>query len=70
MPVAALKIAPSAGELLTPDEAGSYLKVSPHTLKRWVHLRKIEYVKMGRLVRFTHAGLERFKARRTYIPQE
>ena len=47
-------------DLMTSPEAAIYLRISQGTLRRWVHNRKIEFVKMGRTVRFRKAHLERF----------
>lgn len=38
--------------LIDIQEAASRLGISVKTLYAWVHLRKVPYVKVGRLVRF------------------
>jgi len=47
-------------DLMTSPEAAIYLRISQGTLQRWVHDRKIEFVKMGRTVRFRKAGGDSF----------
>jgi excisionase family DNA binding protein len=56
------------GSLITPDDAALYLQVGRSTLKRWVHNGEIEFVRCGRLVRFTKAGLDRWIAKQTRVP--
>jgi excisionase family DNA binding protein len=46
--------------LLSFDEAAAYLCVAPGTLRNWVSMRRIEYVKVGRLTRFSVLALERY----------
>ena len=50
----------TASDLMTAPEAAIYLRISKGTLQHWVSDRKIEFVKMGRSVRFRKAHLERF----------
>jgi excisionase family DNA binding protein len=50
----------TASDLMTSPEAAIYLRISKGTLRHWVSDRKIEFVKMGRSVRFRKAHLERF----------
>jgi excisionase family DNA binding protein len=47
------------------DEAAAYLCVKPGTLRNWVSMRRIEYVKVGRLTRFSVAALDRYIATHT-----
>ncbi len=51
--------------LLSVDAAAQYLGVSPGTLRNWVSMRRIEYVKVGRLTRFSSAALDRYIAAHT-----
>jgi excisionase family DNA binding protein len=46
--------------LMTSPEAALYLQVSYGTLRHWICDRKIECVKLGRIVRFRKAHLDRF----------
>lgn len=41
-------------------EAAERLGISVNTLYSWVNQRKIEYVKMGRLVKFRQGALDQF----------
>jgi DNA binding domain, excisionase family len=52
------------------EAAAEYLDMSPGTLKNWVSRGLIEYVRIGRHVKFTRAGLDRYIARRTAVPRE
>ncbi len=45
-------------KLLTLDEAASYIGLSRLTMYEWVSKRKIEYVKVGRLVKFKQHALD------------
>lgn len=65
--VATLRAEPRGG-LLTPEEAADYLKISKGTLKNWVTLRRIEFVKIGNRTRFTRAALDRYIAEQTIAP--
>jgi excisionase family DNA binding protein len=47
-------------DLMTSPEAALYLQVSYGTLRHWICDRKIECVKLGRIVRFRKAHLDRF----------
>lgn len=46
--------------LLTLDEAAAQLQIAPGTLKHWALSKKIEYVKVGKFMRFTQAAIDRF----------
>jgi excisionase family DNA binding protein len=48
--------------LLTVDAAAQYLGVSPGTLRNWLSMKRIEYVKVGRLTRISRAALDRYIA--------
>ena len=47
-------------DLMTSPEAAVYLHVSYGTLRHWICDRKIECVKLGGIVRFRKAHLDRF----------
>jgi excisionase family DNA binding protein len=49
-----------ASDLLTAAEAATYLRISLGTLRHWVCRRKIQFIKIGRSVRFRKAHLDRF----------
>jgi excisionase family DNA binding protein len=44
-------------ELLTADEVAALLRATPRFVRRLVAERRIEYVKVGRLVRFEAAAV-------------
>src|SRR5262249_50072880 len=50
----------TTSDLMTSPEAATYLCISKGTLRHWVSNRKIEFVKLGRAVRFRKAHLDRF----------
>lgn len=54
--------------LLTVNQAAAHLGVSPLTVYDWVSSRKIEYVKVGRLVRFRAQTLDRWIEKQTVKP--
>jgi excisionase family DNA binding protein len=56
---------PATKRLLTIPEAAEYLGLSKLTLYEWVSQRKIEYVKVGRLVKFDQRQLERWIEKHT-----
>jgi excisionase family DNA binding protein len=45
-------------ELLTTRQAAAHLGLSENTVRAWVRLRRIRYVKVGRSVRFRPADLD------------
>lgn len=51
--------------LLSVDEAAHYLGVSPGTLRNWASMRRVDFVKVGRLTRFSPATLDRYIAANT-----
>jgi excisionase family DNA binding protein len=51
--------------LLSVGEAAEYLGISAGTLRNWISMRRIEYVKVGRLTRITQAALDRYVAANT-----
>jgi excisionase family DNA binding protein len=52
-------------DLLCVDEAAQYLRVSPGTLRNWLSMRRLEFVKIGRLTRVSRAALDRYIAEHT-----
>jgi excisionase family DNA binding protein len=56
---------PGRRGLLSVAEAATYLGVSAGTLRNWVSMRRIEFVKVGRLTRFSIAALDRYIAAHT-----
>jgi excisionase family DNA binding protein len=46
-------------KLLTPKEAAQALALSQRTLARWIALRQIEIVRLGRAVRIRESELHR-----------
>jgi len=56
---------PPANQLLSVDQAADYLGISPGTLRNWLSLKRLEYVKVGRLTKLTKAALDRYIASRT-----
>lgn len=52
-------------------EAGArYLDVSPHTLRKWITARRIEFVRMGRVTKLTRAALDRYAAEHTVLARK
>jgi len=60
---------PRAG-LLTVEQAADYLKIAPGTLKNWIRAKRIEYVRVGKQLRFTQAALDRYIAGQTVAAVE
>jgi len=56
-----------AADLLSQSQAAEFLNVRPQTLSIWRCLGRyhLPYVKVGRLVRYTRADLEKFIESRT-----
>jgi len=50
---------------LTVKEAAELLRLSPHTLRSWVSMKKITYQKIGRRVFFKRSVLDDFVERNT-----
>lgn len=46
--------------LITVQEASEYLGITVSTLYHWVNQKKIEYIKIGRLVKFDIRTIDRF----------
>ena len=55
--------------LLTIQEAASYLRISVSTIYRWIHHRKIEYIKLGSRVMFSEESLQEFIKNNTIVPE-
>ena len=53
------------GQLVSIDDAARYLGLSPGTLRNWVSMRRIEFVKIGRLTRIAQMVLDRYIAEHT-----
>jgi excisionase family DNA binding protein len=47
-------------ELLNVKEGAKVLNVSEHTLRQWIHQRRIPFVKLGKAVRFDPEDLWKF----------
>ena len=56
--------------LMTVDEAASYLRLAPWTLRHWVCQKKIPYVRLGRTVRFRRRDMERFVSQNVHGKSE
>lgn len=56
--------------LLTIKETAEALKISVSTLYRWIHQRKIEYVKIGSRVLFTGEMLNDYIKKNTVTPEQ
>jgi excisionase family DNA binding protein len=50
--------AKAAPDLLTPEQAATYLNVSRRWLKRAVYERRLAYTHVGRLLRFERTDLD------------
>ncbi len=53
------------GPLLSVGEAADYLGISPGTLRNWLSMRRITYVKVGRLTKLSQDTLDRYVAEHT-----
>jgi excisionase family DNA binding protein len=52
---------PSPGRaLLSVPEAAGYLGISEGTLRNWLSMRQLDYVKVGRLTKISRATLDRY----------
>lgn len=58
----------SSDPLLTPSEAAAYIGVTENTLSVWrcVGRYNIQFVKVGRLVKYRKSALDAFLDRRTF----
>lgn len=60
----------TCGSLLTVAAAAAQLGLSVGTLRNWISMRRIEYVKVGRLTRIRQSTLDRFVAEHTITALE
>ena len=51
---------PGADELLTPSQAGDYLRTGERFIRRLIAERRIDYVKLGKHVRVQRSVLDGF----------
>ena len=56
--------------LMTVEEAASYLRLAPWTLRHWVCQKKIPFVRLGRTVRFRRKDMERFVSQNVHGKSE
>ena len=54
-----------AGPLLSVADAADYLGISAGTLRNWLSMRRIDYVKVGRLTKLSRDTLDRYIAENT-----
>jgi excisionase family DNA binding protein len=54
-------------KLLTSDEVAALLKATPRFVRRLVAQRRIEYVKVGRLVRFQESAVTDYVRRNRVV---
>ena len=50
----------TAGPLLSVPDAAAHLGISQGTLRNWLSMRRIDYVKVGRLTRLSRDTLDRY----------
>ena len=53
------------GPLLSVADAAAYLGISQGTLRNWLSMRRIDYVKVGRLTKLSRDALDRYIAENT-----
>jgi len=53
-------VKPSPPALVSVPDAAAYLGISEGTLRNWLSLRQLEYVKVGRLTKIRQATLDRY----------
>jgi excisionase family DNA binding protein len=58
----------SKSELMTAEETCRYLKITPRTLYRYLHNRRIPAFKLGKEWRFVRSDLEQWIRDRTRTP--
>ena len=58
----------SGSRLLSVEEAADYLGISSGTMRNWLSMRRVEYVKVGRLTRISQAALDRYVTVNTVRP--
>lgn len=54
--------------LLSINEAAELLNIKVPTLYRWVHIKKIAFIKMGNKLRFQEDHLLKFIEENTFLP--
>ena len=54
-----------AGPLLSVSDAAAYLGISQGTLRNWLSMRRIDYVKVGSLTKLSRDTLDRYIAENT-----
>jgi excisionase family DNA binding protein len=54
--------------LMTSEEVATILKTTPRFVRRLVQERRIEHVKVGRCVRFTHKAVADYVERNKVVP--
>jgi excisionase family DNA binding protein len=59
-----------SGNLLNVNEAAHLLGLKPATLRAWILLRKIEFVRVGRAVRIPALAIRQFIERHTIPARE
>lgn len=55
---------------LSLEEAADILGIKPSTLRRWAARGDIEFMRIGKSLKFTRAGLRRYMARHTTVPHD
>ena len=53
---------PPQSGLLSVEAGAAYLGISAGTLRNWLSMRRLEYVKVGRLTRIAQTTLDRYIA--------
>jgi excisionase family DNA binding protein len=61
---------PSHDPLLTVERAATQLCIAPGTLRNWISVKRISYVKIGRLTRLTQSALDQYVAAHTVHASE
>ena len=56
-------------ELLTIQEASDFLKMKESWIRSAIFKREIPYIKMGALIRFNRAELQKWVSRQTVLPR-
>lgn len=60
----------TTNRLLTVEQAAAYLGLSKLTMYDWISQRKIEFVKIGRLVKFDQRVLDKWIDQHTIKPRQ
>jgi excisionase family DNA binding protein len=55
--VAKVRAAEGAPDVMTAEEAASYLRVSPSTLRAWTRERSVPHARLGRRIRYRRSAL-------------